>query len=259
MFENPVKEKLARGEVAWGASAVVSDAFANQLVISTGVDFLWIDTEHCPFGPEDVGLTPVMARKSNCMPMIRVAGLDSNLIKKSLDAGAMSIMVPQVNNADEARAAVRAAKYPPEGTRGVSPLWTFHAGVSWDDYLPRANQEICMVLQIESVEGMENIEAIAAVDGADVLFAGPADLSAALGVIGQMKHPKLKTFLEEFPKRVAATGKAAGISVGSLEAAKESYQQGYRFISIGNLLFSGLTGLTRDLKELQAFAASGGA
>lgn len=257
MFENPVKQKLARGEVVWGASAVVPDAFANQLVISTGVDFLWIDTEHCPFGPEDLGLLPILARKSNCMPMVRVAGLDPNLIKKSLDAGAMSIMVPQVNNAEEARAAIRAAKYPPDGTRGVSPLWTFHMGVSWDDYLPNANQEICMVLQIESVDGMENIESIAALDGADVLFAGPADLSAALGIIGQMKHPRLKTFLAEFPKRVAATGKAAGISVGSYDAAKEAYEQGYRFISIGNILFSGLTGLTRDLKELKAQTLSG--
>ncbi len=252
MFENPVKEKLARGEVAWGASALLADAFANQLVISTGVDFLWIDTEHSPFGPEDVGLVPVLARQHRCVPLIRVAGLDSSLIKKSLDAGASAIMVPQVNNAEEARLAVRFAKYPPEGARGVSPLWTFHAGVSWDDYLPRANREVCVVLQVESLEGADNIEAIAAVDGVDVLFAGPADLSAALGVIGQMSHPKLVDFLAEFPRRVAATGKAAGISVGSFEAARKAYDQGYRFISFGNLLFSGLHGLTRDLKELRA-------
>lgn len=252
MFENPVKTKLARGETVWGASPLVADPFANQLVISTGVDFLWIDTEHSTFSPEDVGQSPVLARRRGCMPMIRVAGLDPNLIKKSLDAGAMAVMVPQINNAEEARMAVRAAKYPPEGTRGVSPIWTFYANVSWDDYLPCANAEICVVLQVESVEGGENLETIAAVDGVDVLFAGPADLSAALGVIGQMNHPRLKEFLEEFPKRVAKTGKVAGISVGTLEAAKLAHAQGYRFIAFGNLLWHGVIGLTNNLKELRA-------
>ena len=105
-FENPVKVKLARGEAVWGASAMVADPFACQLTIDTGIDFLWIDTEHAPIGPDDTELVPVLARQRGCSPMIRVAGLDSNLIKKSLDAGASTIMVPQVNNADEARAAV---------------------------------------------------------------------------------------------------------------------------------------------------------
>lgn len=250
-FENPVKQKLARGETAWGASALLPDPFPNRLVISTGVDFLWIDTEHAPFGPDDVGLVPVMARQAGVMPMIRVAGLDPNLIKKALDAGASSIMVPQVNNAEEARRAVSAAKYPPQGTRGVSPLWTFYTGAAWSEYLPAANDEVCMVLQVESLEGGENIEKIAEVEGVDVVFAGPADLSAALGVIGQTTHPKVKAFLEDFPRRVAKTGKAAGIALGSVAAAKEAHEQGYRFISFGGLLFSGLHGLTRDLKELK--------
>jgi 4-hydroxy-2-oxoheptanedioate aldolase len=252
VFENAVKEKLARGKTAWGASAIVRDPFANQLVISTGVDFLWLDTEHSPFGPDDVGLIPVLARRQGCMPMIRIAGLDANLIKKSLDAGASAIMVPQVNNAQEARAAVSAARYPPEGTRGVSPWWTFHADVSWDDYLPAANREVCVVVQVESLEGCENVEPIAEVDGVDVLFAGPADLSASFGVIGQMNHPKLLGFLEEFPQRVAKCGKAAGISVGSLEAARKARAQGYRFIAFGNLLWHGVNGLTENLKQLRA-------
>lgn len=251
VFENPVKVKLARGEAVWGASALVADSFAWQLVISVGPDFLWIDTEHVPYGPDDVGLVPVLARQQGCMPMIRVAGLDSSLIKKSLDAGASAIMVPQVNNAEEARAAVRFAKYPPEGTRGVSPGWTFYANVSWDEYLPHANKETCMVVQVESVEAMENVEAIAAVDGVDVVFAGPMDLSAALGVIGQTGHAKVQTFLADFPKRVASQGKAAGVTTSSVADAQARYKQGYRFMSFGNLLFSGQTGLIRDLKELR--------
>jgi len=255
VFENKIKEKLQRGETVWGASAIVADPLANQLVISTGVDFLWIDTEHSSFGVNDLSLLPVLARRHGCVPMVRVTGLDGNLIKKALDAGASAVMVPQINNEAEARQAVRAALYAPQGVRGVSPLWTFYENVSWDDYLPRANDEICMVLQIETIEGSDNLEAIAAVEGVEVLFAGPADLAAALGVIGQMSHPKLKEFLAEFPQRVAKTGKAAGISVGSVEAARQAHAQGYRFISFGNILFRGATGLGRDLKELRATCA----
>lgn len=252
MFDNPVKQKLARGEAVWGAHCGVADELANQLTISTGIDFLWIDTEHSTFGLDDVRTVPVLARQNGCMPMIRVAGLDSNLIKKALDLGASAVMVPQVNNAEEARLAVRAAKYPPEGTRGVSPFWTFYRNIAWVDYLPHANDEICVVVQVESVEGMQNVEAIAGVEGIDVVFAGPADLSASMGIIGQTSHPKLKSFLAEFPKRVAATGKTAGMTVGTVQDATELYEQGYRFINFGSLLFSGVHGLVRDLKQLRA-------
>lgn len=250
-FLNPVKTKLANGEAVWGASAGVADPFACQLTIATGIDFLWIDTEHAPITPEGTGTVPVLARRQGCSPMIRVAGLDSSLIKKSLDQGASTIMIPQVNNAAEARAAVQYCKYPPEGTRGVSPGWTFYAGVSWDDYLPQANREICVVVQIESVEGMENVEAIAAVEGIDVVFAGPMDLSAALGVIGNTGHESVQNFLASFPVRVRSQGKYAGVTTGAGEDAKNRYRQGYRFMSMGSLLFSGQKGLIRDLKDLR--------
>lgn len=250
-FENPVKQKLARGEAVWGTSALVADPFAWQLVLSVGPDFLWMDTEHSPYGANDFGLVPILARQQGCMPMIRVAGIDSSQIKKALDAGASSIMVPQVNNAEEARAVVRAAKYPPEGARGVSPGWTFYMNVSWDDYLPHANKETCVVVQVESIEGMENVEAIAAVDGVDVVFAGPMDLSAVFGVIGNTGDAKVQSFLADFPKRVASQGKAAGVTTGSTSEGQLRYQQGYRFMSFGNLLFSGMTGLAQTLKELR--------
>jgi 4-hydroxy-2-oxoheptanedioate aldolase len=216
------------------------------------VDFLWIDTEHSTYGLDDVRLLPVLARQRGCMPMIRVAGLDPSLIKKALDSGASGIMIPQVNNAAEAALAVRASFYPPEGARGVSPLWTFYMGVSWDDYLPQANREVCVVTQVESLEAIESVERIAAVPGVDVVFAGPMDLSAAMGAIGQTAHPEVKRFLERMPARVACEGKVAGISVGSLDAVIEAYQQGYRFINIGSLLISGTRGLTADLSKLRS-------
>lgn len=253
MFENPVKQKLASGLAAWGASSGSAEEFPNQLTISTGIDFLWIDTEHSSYGLDDVRLLPVLARQNGCVPLVRVAGLDANLIKKALDLGASAVMVPQINNAEEALLAVKAAKYPPQGTRGVSPLWTFYRNVSWADYLPKANDEICVVVQVESPEGMDNVEAIAAVEGVDIVFAGPMDLSASLGLIGQLQHPTVKQFLSDFPARVRKTGKVAGIAVSSADAARESYEQGYRFISFGSLLFAGVRGLKEDLASLRAF------
>lgn len=255
MFENPVKQKLARGKAVWGAASGVADELANQLTINTGIDFLWIDTEHATFGLDDVRLLPVLARQRCCMPLVRVAGLDPNLIKKALDLGASGVMIPQVNNAAEAALAVRACKYPPEGIRGVSPLWTFHLNVPWADYLPHANNEVCVVVQVESPEGMDNVEAIAAVPGVDVVFAGPMDLSAALGVIGQTDHSSVQDFLSDFPRRVRSQGKVAGISVGGADASIACYEQGYRFINFGSLLFAGVRGLTADLERVRSIEA----
>ena len=183
--------------------------------------------------------------------MVRVPGLDSSWIKKALDIGANTIMVPQINTAEEAQRAVEFAKYPPDGSRGISPLWTALMDVTWDDYLPAANEETCVVVQIESPEGIENLDAIAAVDGVDVVFAGPADLSAALGVIGQFNHPDLQEFLASFPVRVAAHGKPAGITFATIEQCRRSYEQGYRFINTGTLIQHGIDGLKSRLAELR--------
>jgi hypothetical protein len=113
--------------------------------------------------------------------------------------------------AAEARLAVRYAKYPPEGTRGVSPFWTMLMDVSYSDYLPVANEETCVIVQVETPEGIDNLEAISEVEGVDIVFAGPSDLAASLGHIGQITHPDVQKFLDDFPRRVAKAGKASGM------------------------------------------------
>jgi 2-keto-3-deoxy-L-rhamnonate aldolase RhmA len=251
-FENKVKKLLGQGKAAWGAALPDASDLAAKFTVDAGVDFLWIDLEHRPYDVYDVRWVPVICRQKGCVPMVRVAGLDPQLTKKALDAGASAIMVPQVNTAEEARLAVRYAKYPPQGTRGVSPLWTFFMDVPWDDYLPQANAETMIVVQIESPQGIQNLEAIADVEGVDVVFAGPVDLSASLGHIGRTDHPEVQRFLEDFPKRVAKCGKASGITFGSFEPCQRAYEQGYRFINIGSILGQGAQGLAADLKRLRA-------
>lgn len=256
MFQNRVKQLLKEGKSAWGCSIVDASEIAAQTTIKTGIDFLWIDLEHRPYDVEAVRWIPAFCRRKSCVPLIRVAGLESHLIKQALDIGASAIMVPQVNSASEAEQAVQYCKYPPEGTRGVSPLWTHFEDVSWNDYLPQANNETLVVVQIETAPGIENLESIAAVPGVDVLFVGPTDTSAVLGHIGELDHPEVQTFLADFPRRVAPSGKASGITLQSVDECWRAYKQGYRFISCGNLVISGQIALTSDLNRLRTMEIS---
>lgn len=255
MFENPVKKLFLEGQAAWGASLPDASDLLAKLTVDTGVDFLWIDLEHRPFEVDAVRWMPIICRRKGCACLVRVAGLDSQLIKKALDIGANCVMIPQVNTADEARRAVEYAKYPPQGSRGISPLWTFFMDVEWKDYLPAANDETCVIVQVETPQGMRNLDEIAAVPGVDVVFAGPMDLSASVGHIGQTNHPEVRRFLADFPKRVAAHGKAAGITFVGFDACREAYEQGYRLIVIGNLVSHGQIGLKAELQKLREVAA----
>jgi 2-keto-3-deoxy-L-rhamnonate aldolase RhmA len=251
MFENRVKQRIAARRAVWGAAVPDASEFVAKLTVNCDIDFLWIDLEHRPYGTQEIRWLPIICRQAGCASMVRVPGLDRIWIKKALDTGADTIMVPQISTADEAKRAVEFAKYPPAGSRGVSPWWTTLMDVSWSDYLPAANDETCVVVQIETPLGIENLDDIAAVDGVDVVFAGPADLSAALGVIGQLDHPDLQRQLAEFPKQVAAHGKPAGITFSTLHECRRAYEQGYRFINFGTLVHHGIDGLKSGLSELR--------
>ncbi len=251
MYENKVKERFKNSRCVWGVSLTDASDLEAKLTVSTGVDFLWVDLEHRPFDVNDVRWVPIICRQHDCSCVVRVAGLDPQLIKKALDIGANCVMIPQVNTAEEARLAVKYAKYPPQGSRGISPLWTVFMDVPWDEYLPVANNETCVIVQIETPEGIRNLEEIANVEGVDVVFAGPTDLSASLGHIGQTRHPDVLAFLEDFPRRVQACGKMAGITFADLDSCDRAYQQGYRFISFGSISCHGQQGLKTHLKRFR--------
>jgi 4-hydroxy-2-oxoheptanedioate aldolase len=252
VFENQVKKKLKSGGTAWGASTMGTHPLAAKLVATTGVDFVWMDTEHSSFGTESIELLPPLIRQSGCMPMIRIAALDPGLMKKVLDIGAQAVMIPQIDNAEQAKLSVQYAKYPPQGSRGISPMWTFYNDIPWKEYLPNANDEIMIIAQVESPQALSLVEAIAQVDGVDVVLAGPMDLSASLGHIGEIDHPEVQQFLADFPLRVTKHGKAAGIALGSYESAEKAWKQGYRFINFGNLYFDGVHGIKANLAKLKA-------
>ncbi|MBI3208658.1 MAG: 4-hydroxy-2-oxo-heptane-1,7-dioate aldolase [Candidatus Solibacter usitatus] len=250
-YENKVKKKLAAGGTAWGAGTVIASDLAAKWAAGTGVDFIWIDTEHMHFATESIHMMPIMVRASGAMPMVRVSNLDPGLIKKALDIGASAVMIPQVDNAQQAELVVKYAKYPPQGNRGISPMWSFYMDISWEDYLPHANDETMVVVQVETKEALSKVEEIAAVEGVDVVLAGPMDLSAAHDHIGQISHPSVQKFLEEFPARVTKQGKTAGIALGSYESAVIAWKRGFRFINFANILHDGVRGIKADLARLR--------
>ncbi len=258
MYPNPIKQKLADGQVVFGTGL---PAFAPHIAgptLGTGIDFLWIDTEHMPYGTEALDVIPVLARQRGVAPLIRVANNDPALIKKAYDVGAVLVMIPQVNSAEEAARAVDAAHYAPEGNRGLSPLWTKIAGEDWDHVLTTANDETLLVCQLESAQAWESVDEIAQVPGIDILLVGPLDLSASLGVMGQTGSQEVQSIMEELPRRLEGTGIVTGTTLVDPDEVRQKIDWGYRFLNVGTPLAYGLQVVTSHVAALREYAASRG-
>ena len=252
MYPNPLKQKLQNGETVLGTVLAAPTAAVTVATCQAKIDFLWMDTEHAPYGSEALDTLPVLARQNGVAPMIRVAWNDPALIKKAYDVGAVAVMVPQISNAEEAARAVDYAFYPPKGNRGVSPNWPRIAGEDWGNVIRTANDETVLVLQIESQQAFDNLEEIAAVPGIDVLFVGPMDMSASLGVITNMQDPGVQRIMQEVPKRLEGTGIATATTLGDIDDIRQKLAWGYRFMNVGNPLAFGVQTLDDHLASLRA-------
>lgn len=254
MYPNPLKQKIKNGEMILGTAM---PAFVNHIATQTaktGIDFLWMDLEHWPEGAESLGALPVLIRNQGVAPLVRVAWNDPHLIKKAYDAGAVAVMVPQVDTPEEAAQAVQNAYYPPIGERGVSPTWPLIAGEDWAHVIRTANDETVLIVQIESVEAVDNLEAIAKVPGIDVLFVGPTDLAASMGLIMQNDAPEVQKVMQEIPKRLQGSGIAVATTLVSVDELQEKMDWGYNFLNVGNPLGYGLEALRQNLSTLRTHA-----
>ncbi|GAB4358111.1 MAG: 4-hydroxy-2-oxoheptanedioate aldolase [Immundisolibacter sp.] len=210
--ENPFKAALAAHRRQLGAFLALGDAHSAELMACAGFDWLLIDAEH---GPND--LRSILAQLQALaaypvQPVLRLADHDPARIKQVLDLGVQSLLVPMVDSAAQAQALVAAMRYPPRGIRGVGAGMARAARWSAiDDYYNQASGQLCLAVQIETLPGLENLDAIAAVDGVDGVFLGPADLAAALGHVGQPMHPEVRAAVEGALPRIRAAGKAAGV------------------------------------------------
>ena len=255
MYPNPIKQKLASGEVVFGTGLAAFSPYIAGPTCDTGIDFLWIDTEHFPYGTEALDVIPVLARQRGVAPMIRVANNDPALIKKAYDVGAVLVMIPQVNTAEEAARAVDAAHYAPEGNRGLSPMWTRIAGEDWNEVLASANDETLLICQMESRQAWDNLDEIAAVPGIDIILVGPLDLSASLGVMGQTGSPEVQQIMEAVPKRLEGSGIVVGTTLVEPAEIGEKIDWGYRFLNVGNPISYGVQAVTGHVTALREYAA----
>ena len=204
-----------------------------EVIAGAGFDWLLLDQEHSPNDLESVlsQLQAAAAYKSH--PVVRVPWNDMVTIKRMLDAGAQSLLIPYVCTAEEAKAAVAYTRYPPAGVRGVAGTTRATHFGRVKDYGKRAHEEICVLVQVETEEAMQNIEAICAVDGVDGVFIGPADLHASMGYIGETSNPKVLPLIEDAMRRIRKAGKAAG-SLTPLEAdARRMIAAGTNFCAVG--------------------------
>ena len=186
--------------------------------------------------------------------MIRVAWNDPALIKKAYDVGAVAVMVPQVDSAEEAARAVEYAKYPPEGARGLTPSWTRIAGEDFSHVIKTANEETVVVLQVESRQAFDNLEEMAKVPGVDVLFVGPLDLSASVGRISDTKAKEVQEIMKEVPRMLSGSKVVPGTTCGETADAQEKVGWGYRYVSVGNTLAAGAQFVKSAMETVRAGA-----
>lgn len=226
------RRRLLDGDILIGTLISLPSPEVAELLSKTRLDWLFIDGEHGPFDTLQIQRMQ-QAASSNCACLIRVPSHDAIAIKRALDTGATGVIVPQINNAEQARTAVRAAKYPPHGNRGVGLARAHEYGFSFSSYLETANQETCIVIQAETGEAIDNIEDIVAVKDIDAILIGPYDLSANLGHTGQVEHPAVLSAID----KVADACRQANVKLGyfgvDAQAVRPYIDKGFTLITAG--------------------------
>jgi 4-hydroxy-2-oxoheptanedioate aldolase len=230
---NQFKRGLREGRQQIGLWNSIPGPVVAEMIAGTGFDWITIDTEHSLTDiPDTLGMMQAMAPYP-VSPVVRPQSQDPVLIKRLLDLGAQTLMIPYVQTADEARAIVAAMRYAPRGFRGVAGGTRATRFGLVKDYMARAEEELCLIVQIETGEALSHIEEIAAVDGVDALFIGPADLAASLGHPGNQSHPEVVAAVESAIKRIVAAGKPAGILTIDQAFARQCIGWGTRFTAVG--------------------------
>ncbi len=233
-FPNSFRKRLLAGETLIGCWTSLVGPTSAEVLGMAGFDWLLLDGEHAP---NDVTtfIPQLMALKDSVSaPIARPASNDTVEIKRLLDAGFHNLLVPMVETVEQARQAVAATRYPPQGVRGVSGSTRSNRFGSVDGYFDSINEQICVLVQIESRKGLEAAKQIASVDGVDGVFIGPADLSAAYGHLNDAEHPESQAAIKAVFDAVGAAGKAIGILAPVEAHARRYLAMGARFVAVGS-------------------------
>jgi 2-keto-3-deoxy-L-rhamnonate aldolase RhmA len=230
---NHLKPKLARGETTLGLWVTLESPTITEIAVTLGLDWVVIDTEHGFLDYKEVVEHIRVTRNSTTTPLVRIPEISPGIIKRVLDLGAHGIIVPQVTSAAEVATAVRYAKYPRQGTRGVggdrATLW----GLGLQSQTAIANNETMVIPLIETLAAGQDLAAILATPGVDAIYLGPADYSAAAGFLGQWEGPGVAEKLGGFKDLARSRGLASGIMATSLDDAKRRRDEGFQMIGLG--------------------------
>lgn len=231
---NRFKRALAAGEPQIGLWIALADPYAAEICAGAGFDWMLLDGEHSPADVRTILSQLQAAAAYPAHAVVRPPIGDAVIIKRLLDLGAQTLLVPMVDTAEQAAAMVAATRYPPRGVRGVG------AGLArasrWgliDDYVRNADEEICLLLQVETVTGIRHLDEIAATDGVDGVFIGAVDLSASMGYRGQAGHPAVRKAVSDAIARIRDAGKAAGVLNADIAGARAALAEGATFVAVG--------------------------
>ena len=230
---NRFKQAMRERRLQIGLWSSLCSNIGAEIVADAGFDWILLDTEHSP--NELPGLLSQLQAigTDRTTPVVRAAWNDAVLIKRILDIGATAVLIPYVQNADEARRAVAAVRYPPHGVRGVSAGSRASRYGRIKDYLKKADEEICLLVQVETRAALDELAAIARVDGVDGVFVGPSDLAASLGHLGNAQAAEVQNAIREAASALAALGKAGGILTVNEAEARRYIEWGYTFVAVG--------------------------
>ncbi|MEW5423299.1 HpcH/HpaI aldolase/citrate lyase family protein [Amorphus sp. 3PC139-8] len=234
LIANEFKRRLLAKEAMVGTWCMSGSANVVEAMGWTGFDFLTIDGEHGLYSHGEI-LNSLRALASTpTMPIVRVPNREPSHAKHLLDIGVQSFLVPMVETVEDAKAFVDATRYPPQGHRGFALMHRGSRYLTVDDYAQIANDEICVVVQLESRDAIDRLEDIAAVPGIDAVFVGPGDLSASMGFVGQPSHADILNIVQQVAKRSAAIEVPCGILFNRPDLAQDALAAGYTMVAVGN-------------------------
>jgi len=249
---NTFKRALAEGRQQIGLWSSLSSNYTVEVIAGAGYDWILLDMEHSPNDLESLLSQLQAAAPYPAHPVVRVPWNDTVTIKRVLDVGAQSILIPYVSTIAEAKAAVAATRYPPVGVRGVAGTTRASRFGRVQGYAKKAHEEICVLVQVETRQALDNLEGICEVEGVDGVFIGPADLHASLGHTGETSNPAVVPLMEEAMRRIRKAGRAPGY-LSPVEAdAKRMLSAGALFVAVGadiGLLARGAEGLLMKFKS----------
>jgi len=244
-MKNELKARLKRGEKTVGAWITIPHMDVSEALSTLPFDWFVFDQEHSALD-DQITQELIQAMKGEVTPIVRVAWNDMVMIKKALDTGVEGIIIPWVNSKEDAVKAVKFCKYPPEGVRGCGPRRTILLD---PDYLKTVNDELLIIVQIETQEAVKNAEEIMSVDGIDAFFVGPFDLSSSMGLMGQIEHPKVREAIERVFEAGKNVGIASGIWQGAGMSIRERLEEGWQMVALGmdiNFLMDGARSILRE-------------